>query len=41
MEFVKTYEQKIWYNYLKQNVEWLYLNMNSYLKKCEFGYWLH
>ena len=37
IKFVKVYEQKILYNYLKQNVGCLCLDSNSFQKNCEIG----
>ena len=40
MQLFKLKEQKILYNYLKQNVGWLCLDP-LVKKKCNVGWWLH
>lgn len=41
MQFFKLKEQKIIYNYLKQDVGWLHADPLGFQKKCNVGCWLH
>ena len=40
MKFLSS-EHKILYNYLKHNIGWIYLNPNSFQKKCLSQCWVH
>ena len=41
MKFLNIREQKILFEYLKQNMGWFCLENNSFQKKCKQRCWLH